>query len=121
MNSSNEDVSTVLNEPQLLGRVGGDRMLLREVAGLFISEAPKILSEIRDAVSRGDAAEIFQVAHKLKGSVANFSAPAAVEAAASLERIGRRGQLEGAEQALSRLEREIGRVRRALLDLIARD
>jgi HPt (histidine-containing phosphotransfer) domain-containing protein len=121
MNSRDEDLRAPLDESQLLARVSGDRILLREIAGLFIAESPVILKEIREAVAAGDATRTFEGAHKIKGSVANFSAPQAYEAAVRLERIARQGSLDQAGRASEDLEREIGRVRQALMELVARD
>ena len=53
-------------------------------------------------------------AHALKGSVANFRANAAVDAASQLELMGRHGDLSLADSALANLEKEIERVREDL-------
>ena len=50
---------------------------------------PKLLDGIRGAAERGDAQGMERAAHKLKGSVANFAAPAAYDAALRLEVMGR--------------------------------
>jgi HPt (histidine-containing phosphotransfer) domain-containing protein len=119
--TTNEDLRQVVDESELLGRVGGNRSLLREVAGLFVVESPKMLSDIRAAAARADTTALVAAAHKLRGSVAIFAAPAAVGAAARVERIGRDGTAEDAGEACAQLEREIARVRRALLEMMTRD
>jgi HPt (histidine-containing phosphotransfer) domain-containing protein len=121
MDSSDEKVRDVLDEAKLIDRVGGDRMLLREIVGLFVAEAPDTLKEIRVALRAGDAEQLFVSAHRLRGSVAHFSAPTALDAAMKVEQLARAGDLAAAERACADLEREIDRVRHALRDLIARD
>ena len=121
MSAMNGRVQGVLDEGAILDRVGGDRMLLREIAGLFLSESPKTLAEMRDALAHRDVDRFFIAAHRLRGSVSNFSAASALGAAVRVERIGRDRELLGAEAACVDLEREIDRVRAALLDLITRD
>ena len=88
-----------------LSRVGGDTELLREIAVIFMDDYPKVVAEVWDAASRGDAKAIERAAHGLKGSVANFGAPAAVDAALKLELMGRTGELHNVSASLMELER----------------
>jgi two-component system, sensor histidine kinase and response regulator len=99
----------VLDRNALLDRVGGDIEFLQEIAGLFLQDCPKLLAQIRTAVSGGDARTLEYAAHTLKGSVANFGADAAREAAFRLEALGRAGDMKPAPDAYSILEQEIQR------------
>jgi HPt (histidine-containing phosphotransfer) domain-containing protein len=74
-------------------RAGGNIGVLREIAMLFLDNHGKWLAEIREAAAHGDAQALERGTHGLKGSVANFGAEAAVEAALELEQIGRRRDL----------------------------
>jgi two-component system, sensor histidine kinase and response regulator len=94
-----------------LSRVGGDIELLKEIAVLFLDTYPEVLQEIRNATERGDAQMLEQSAHGLKGSVANFGAAAAVEAALVLENMGRTRQLKEATQGLRNLELALSALR----------
>jgi len=94
-----------------LSRVGGDMELLKEIAVLFLDTYPEVLKEIRSATERGDAQMLEQSAHGLKGSVANFGAAAAVEAALVLENMGRNRQLKEATQGLRNLELALSALR----------
>jgi HPt (histidine-containing phosphotransfer) domain-containing protein len=62
-----------------------------------------VLVEMRDAFSIADAQAIERAAHGLKGSVSNFGAAAAVEAALELEIMGRTGNLENVAFQLNNL------------------
>ena len=99
-----------LDTTKILERIGGDRELLKELAGLFVGDCPRMLSDIRDAVRDGNAEALHKAAHALKGSVSNFAAEAAVQAAFRLEMMGRNRDMTDAAQALKELEREIERV-----------
>jgi len=77
-----------------------------------------MLGELRTALDDKDAVRLRRAAHSLKGSAANFSAPAAVEAAWKLEEMGRQGNLQGAAESLPELEQEVHRLRRALEGLV---
>jgi HPt (histidine-containing phosphotransfer) domain-containing protein len=100
----------ILNLAVALERVGGDRELLEEVATVFLSTAPDLIRQIREAVASRDAAKLQRAAHTLKGSLGNFAAQAACDAALRLEERGRSGNLDGVGEALARLEEEMRRL-----------
>lgn len=110
----------VLDREALYERVGGDEEFLQEIAGLFLEDCPKLLSDIQSAVTAGNARALQHAAHTLKGSVANFGAEAARHAALRLEVLGREGNLRPAADAYSDLVQEIGRFTNAL-DSLARE
>jgi len=93
-----------------LSRVGGDIQLLREIAALFVQDCPHGLAEIRAAVESHDSAKLEAAAHALKGSVANFGAHVAVDAASRLEQMGRTKELSQAEEMLRVLEAALSAV-----------
>jgi HPt (histidine-containing phosphotransfer) domain-containing protein len=100
-----------------LERIGGDEELLREIAGLFLSEYPELVQEIRAALDRGNAEALERSAHSLKGAVANFEARTTVSAAFRLEAMGRSKNLADAPQALSELEAVLADLHPLLLNL----
>jgi two-component system, sensor histidine kinase and response regulator len=100
-----------------LSRVGGDVELLKEIAILFLDDYPKSLRELREAVEAGDAKRVERTAHGLKGSVSNFGARPAVEAALQLETMGRAQELVEAEQVLHSLEMALAALRPELESL----
>ena len=97
-----------------LERVGGDEELLKEIADLFVEDAPHLLEAIRVAIASGEGAALHRAAHSLKGSVANFGAEEAVKAAFQLEQIGKSNCLDGATDVFSSLKNEIETVSDAL-------
>jgi PAS domain S-box-containing protein len=109
--------SPVLDKTRILDRVEGDVELLKEIMALFLEDYPGLLSEIREAFQQGDPERLEKAAHALKGSVANFTAEAAVQAALKVETVGRSRDLTEAPQAIQDLEREIDRVREELVVL----
>lgn len=106
-----------LDIPAALERVGGDADLLSEIAGLFLREYPELLAAMQSALARQEATELERAAHSLKGSIANFGAAAAVEAAFTLEKIARSGALEEAGAALAALEAQLALAHPALVHL----
>ncbi len=100
----------VVDWDEAIGRLGGDRELLRELAGTFLDQAPRWMDAIRQALDRRDAGQLKAAAHPLKGSLGTFAAKAAADAALRLETLGREGDLAGGREALDGLEREMARL-----------
>ena len=101
-----------------LARVQGDVELLKELVALFLAELPELMTNLQEALNAGDGGAIERAAHKLKGSVGNFGAQPAFEAASKLEGLGREGRLSEAGLALAELEKEISRVKSAMLEML---
>ena len=94
-----------------------DAGLTNEMARLFLEDYPGRLTEIAEAIAHSDCGRIERAAHALRGSAANFQAGEAVQAASILERLGKSGELTGADEALALLELEMKRLRASLIGL----
>ena len=103
----------------LLTRVAGDAALASAMTSLFLAECPRLLADVRQSLAANDAAALERAAHALRGSVSNFEASAATQAAARLELLGRTGDLRESTDALHGLEAELERLLPALRELIA--
>jgi two-component system sensor histidine kinase/response regulator len=112
-----QEANRTLDREVILERVGGDVEFLQEIAGLFAEDCPKLLAEIRTAISTRDPEALQRAAHTLKGSVSNFGAEPARLAALRLEMLGRNGDLTEAPEACSVLEDEMQRFTAALAAL----
>jgi len=88
----------------------GDHDLLRQVVELFLEDAPKKVSLIRQAIVNHDSRGLERAAHTLKGSLGTFRAELAIEAAQKLETMGRSGDLSTAREACQTLERRLERL-----------
>ena len=113
----NQDL--IFSLDQALALVDDDRELLRAMIELFVEHGPQDLAAIQAAVAARDATALAASAHRLKGALVQFGAPAAVEAASSLEILGRAGNLNAAGRGYASLETELLRllsVMRQLLD-----
>ncbi len=94
----------------VLSQTGGDQELMGEVLALFLSETPRMLEDVREAVTSGDAGTVERTAHRLKGSLVAIAAKPAADEAFRLEKLGREGAVAGASQVLNCLEQEIDRL-----------
>jgi two-component system sensor histidine kinase/response regulator len=107
----------VMKEPsdaELLARFDGDNELLKELAGIFLQECPRMLGEIRAALSAADSKALEYAAHTLKGSVGNFAIPGPWETAQRLELLAKSGQLPDAQEIFRVLEQQIEQFNRVL-------
>jgi len=104
-----------LDESLALSRMGGDVELLKEVVELFLDDYPSTFEKIKGAVASRDATALEHHAHSLKGSVSTFGANRAFEAAFTLEKQGRSGDLTGAQAGLLQLEQALEALRPELV------
>jgi signal transduction histidine kinase/DNA-binding response OmpR family regulator len=101
----------VIDRDALRLRFDGAPDLLDEVIELFATESEKQLGLLRSAVARGDTDQVERAAHAFKGSVSNFSAPAATSAARRLETLAKGGHAVALPAALAILEHEVAQLR----------
>lgn len=92
--------------------------MLAEIAGMFVTDAPSQMTELREAVESGDADGVERTAHSLKGSSGNIGASRMSEICNELQNVGASGNLARAPEVLEQLEAEFVRVRPALEDQI---
>ena len=99
-------------------RVDGDMELLRELLEVFTEEGPRMLARIDEAIQHGSAVELQKAAHKMKGSVLQFSATAAAAIAFELEEKGNHGSVDGTAPLYNRLKDEIDLLWKSLNSMI---
>ena len=84
-------------DPRVLVDEYGDEALVRELAQLLIDTLPVQIDAVHSAVVARDGVALRAAAHKLRGSIAPFGMPEAVETARKLEAMGTAGNLDGAD------------------------
>ncbi|MGE0405145.1 MAG: response regulator, partial [Candidatus Korobacteraceae bacterium] len=109
-----------IDENALEALVSGDREFLAELVTIFLADYPSLIAAVRKAIADKDAEALYKSAHALKGSVANFSAKAAVNSSLRLEMMGRNNDLKEATEACDTLESELNRVQQALKAILSR-
>ena len=88
----------------MLASVDHDFEELKELVRLFASVLPGSLKAVQEAIAKNDARALNRSSHDIKGTLVNFYAPAAVNAAFELEKMGHDGQLVDAEATFAALE-----------------
>ena len=104
----------VVNWPEALTAVQGDRVLLRELAEIFLQDYRSLLLAAQAAWERGDAAQLQRTSHTLRGAVRQFCAPTVEARCDDLERAAGNGAGRGTEETLAALQRQIDRLAQAL-------
>ena len=91
-----------------LEAVGGDRARLEKIVTKFLEQYPGLLTEIRHAITAGDATAASTAAHTLAGSLGVLAARQAWEAAKHVEHLCPTGDQAALEAAVTDLERVVG-------------
>lgn len=93
-------------DPAALDRLrewGGDK-LVGQMVGLFLSNSPTRMEQIRDGVSGGNAGEAEKGSHSLKSSAANVGAESLRALSAQIEDAATGGDIETVKELLPSLE-----------------
>ena len=93
-----------------LGRVDGDKDLLKELVDTFLEDLSERVAFLTAAIRRGDGQETFQLAHSLRGPLGILCAEKALALTGELETMGRASQLGDAATVGHGFEQEITRV-----------
>jgi PAS domain S-box-containing protein len=110
------DATGLLDAETLLTACDGDAILLGQMIAIFAANAPAHLDRVASALREGNAAELRESAHKLRGLLSAFSTSAA-EVAGLLEQAGAAGQLDRAEEHFAKLAGLVGELGPLLANL----
>ena len=100
----------VLDREAMLEHVAGETALLDEIVRLYQEDAPRLVGELRGAITREDAVAVERAAHKIKGVLGMLGAEIAAEVAERLEALGAERNLDRAGSVLAALEHEMDRL-----------
>ena len=103
-------VLAALQELEQRSRAG----LLARLITLYLQEVPAQLAALHEAVARGDAGRVEEVAHGLWGSSAQLGATRMTSLCTALQEDGRAHNLRRAAARVAALTREFARVQAAL-------
>jgi two-component system, sensor histidine kinase and response regulator len=102
------------DEAGFLARMDGSYEICAQIAEAFLSEGPRLITNLQEAIDRKNTGEVARKAHALKGSIANFTSGAAFKAAVELEQQARENDLRAAAELLRRLQGEVESLTQAL-------
>jgi HPt (histidine-containing phosphotransfer) domain-containing protein len=99
----------------------GEPELRKELAGLFLEDYTRQLSDIRRLITDRNAPDLRREAHTLKGSAGVFRDQAAFGAAFQMEMVGHNAAWDSAELAWDVLREETLRLAGILMRLVSQD
>ena len=93
--------------------------LLNNAIGLFLQSAPATLGDLRLALTHQDREALRKTAHGFKSVCANLGADVLSEYCAAIENLAKQGDIAGASELLSAMERHLPKVIVALTKELA--
>lgn len=108
-----EDKS-VFDMDALMRSTCDDKELAGQVIGVFLSDIPEQLDNLRDALTAGDAATAERVAHSIKGASATVGGERLRAIAFDCEMLGKKGDLDVLRGMMEQLREEYDVLRRVL-------
>ncbi|HEX2829615.1 MAG TPA: MHYT domain-containing protein [Burkholderiales bacterium] len=93
----------------------GAPSVLGKVVDLYVRDAPRQITAMRDALSAGDSAVLRRAAHTLKSNSGNLGATGLAAVCKELETRAAGAALDGTDEFIERIQREYERVQAALL------
>ncbi|MBW1700630.1 MAG: response regulator [Deltaproteobacteria bacterium] len=106
------------NKDALLKAFEHDVNFFKEIVDMFVNDYPPMITSIQDALKEKDADKLKRTAHALRGMSRNFQAESAARTALGLEKMGRQGKFDGADQACDLLAQELSGLKKILLDMV---
>lgn len=103
-----------------LAKFDGDKDFFRELAGILLDDMPNQQSSLDAAVRTSDIRAVGEIAHAIKGALANFHAQPAYDAALNLERVAHEGRADSLSSSHEDLARQLDRFFRALSEAMNR-
>lgn len=105
------DITEPIDMAEVMEILDGDKELLIEGFDEFLSNLPQTLAEIQSAIEQGNASNLDESAHKLKGSLKYMAAVHAVDVAYQLEIMGKEQNLGSADDTFKTLCYECEKVK----------
>jgi CheY-like chemotaxis protein len=100
----------VLDRTALYEQVGDEADLLLKVIEMFRADSVSVVAKLATALANGDASEVQQGAHRIKGALLTLGGKAAADVAMRLEHMGRAGDVSQGGALLQDLNAELTRL-----------
>ncbi len=84
----------------------GNIDFVQRVLEKFQQRLPEELAELERLLQLGETEQLARVAHRIKGTSANVSAPGLFQAAANIEALGRSGRMADIPRGIAHLRTE---------------
>ena len=108
--TASEDDAPAINMADFLRRLGGDEELTKQIIERFVDTNSDRLETLFQAIDQGDASEVRDLAHAIKGSSLNISAGDLANASGLLEQAGKDGDVAACRDLGPQMVREFERL-----------
>ena len=105
------DVTEPIDMKEIMEILDGDKELLIECFDELLNSMPQTLAEIQSAIEQGNASNLDESAHKLKGSLKYIAAETAADVAYQLETLGKEENLSQADNIFPTLCEECEKIK----------
>ena len=106
----------IFNIDTTLARLGNDRQLFADLIGYYLEDSVSLLDRIRAELANLDIPSVARAVHSLRGLLSSCDAHDAVRVTARMEEFVRQGDSKAVVESLPSLEKEIARLREALME-----
>jgi HPt (histidine-containing phosphotransfer) domain-containing protein len=89
LNNFGNPISQSFEKEALLSRCGNKNELVKKLINIVLEDIPKQIEKLDRALHEHNTVEIYQVAHKIKGTSLNLCFPMLKDAAEKLEKTSR--------------------------------
>ncbi len=100
----------IVNERDLLRRIGGNAVLMHQIYLYFLENQPEMFRNLQEAIAEKDFDKIRRVAHTTKGTFLSLGAEICAGIASRIEQQAQAEEIEEIPALLHRLEQELKRV-----------
>lgn len=104
---------------KFLETMSGKQPFLKRMFTVFISQEPKRIQNIKDALHAQDVEQLRHLAHALKGGAATMGAERVRECCLLLENASKKNDMDAAQECLSSLEDEMRQAYAFMFNYIA--
>ena len=111
------DSQPIPDMKSLLEVFNDDVDFLKQMAEIFLSDAPPMLDTIKDAIQTKDADNLRRTAHSLKGMLKSFQFDKVARTAFQLEESGRQKVFDNSWTTYKKLARQLDKVYKMLSEI----
>jgi len=106
-----------MNTAIALQRLNGNTALLATLAGFFLEDAPQLLEDLHEGLSKNSPRQITQSAHRLRGLASSFEASRVMELTSEIENLSGSDAVARLEELTLQLDEEFARLMESLQKL----
>jgi HPt (histidine-containing phosphotransfer) domain-containing protein len=115
--SSQDNAELQLNREEILSRLDGDYQLLADLCDLSLTELPRMIQSLADAVKAQDANAVHRAAHRMKGALSIFGDGPQIRDCQALEEMAQQCDLSRIPEVMSGLAGHLDQLRAAIAAL----